>query len=82
MKREDYHWGMNKLMSNGNFLYSNLIDDIYFLGVVLAKKYNLLRTSYNIFMAGIVVSVIAFIISIFFADEPVGEAIMNTLQKE
>ena len=79
MKREDYHWGMNKLMENANFLYSNLIDDIYFLGVVLAKKYRFLRVSYNIFMYGIVVAVIAFIISIFFAEKLVSDTIIDTL---
>ena len=79
MKREDYHWGMNKLMENANFLYSNLIDDIYFLGVVLAKKYAYLRTSYNVFMYGIVLAVIAFIISIFFAEEPIPDTIIDTL---
>ena len=81
MKREDYHWGMNKLMENSNFLYSNLIDDIYFLGVVLARKYKLLRTSYTIFMFGMVVVVIAYIISLQFAEETIKEAIMNTLQE-
>ncbi len=67
MNRDDYHWGMNQLMDNASFLYSSLIDDIYFLGVVLAKKYRYLRISYNIFMYGIVIAVIAFIISNYFA---------------
>lgn len=82
MKREDYHWGMNKLMGNANFLYSNLIDDIYFLGVVLARKYKLLRTSYTIFMYGMVVVVIAYIISLNFVDVPIKDAILNTLDIE
>lgn len=81
MKREDYHWGMNKLMENANFLYSNLIDDIYFLGVVLARKYKLLRTAYNIFMYGMVVVVIAYIISLSFAEEPLQEAIIESLRE-
>ncbi|MEM0938695.1 MAG: Pycsar system effector family protein [Bacteroidota bacterium] len=68
MKREDYQWGMSRLMENGNFLYSNLIDDIYFLGVVLAKKYKHLRTSYNVFMIGISISVLLFILSNFFVS--------------
>ncbi len=72
MKREDYHWGMNLLMENASFLYSNLIDDIFFLGVVLAKKYNYLRVAYNIFMYGIIISVIAFVIAIlFFETNPI-----------
>ena len=69
MKRDDYHWGMNELMDKGTFLYSSLIDDIYFLGVVLAKKYRLLRYSYNSFMYGIVIAVIAFVVSNFFVVE-------------
>lgn len=80
MKREDYHWGMNKLMENANFLYSNLIDDIYFLGVVLARKYQLLRTSYNIFMYGMIIVVMAYIISLSFAEEPMQE-LKDSLQE-
>ena len=80
MKREDYHWGMNKLMENANFLYSNLIDDIYFLGVVLARKYKLLRTSYNIFMYGMIIVVMAYIISLSFAEEPMQE-LKDSLQE-
>lgn len=64
MKREDYHWGMNRLMENASFLYSNLIDDIFFLGIVLAKKYNYLRIAYNIFMYGIIIAVVAFVAAI------------------
>ena len=80
MKREDYHWGMNKLMESSNFLYSNLIDDIYFLGVVLARKYKLLRTSYNIFMFGMIIVVIAFIVSLSYVEVPMDEAIFNTIE--
>jgi predicted metal-dependent HD superfamily phosphohydrolase len=68
MTREDYHWGMNRLMENSSFLYSNLIDDIFFLGVVLAKKYSYLRAAYNIFMYGIILSVIVFVVAILFFD--------------
>lgn len=77
MKREDYHWGMNHLMENANFLYSNLIDDIYFLGVVLARKYKLLRTSYNIFMFGMVAVVIAYVISLGFSEGPILDTFRN-----
>lgn len=68
MKREDYHWGMNRLMENSSFLYSSLIDDIFFLGIVLAKKYNYLRVAYNIFMYGIIIAVIAFVTAILFFE--------------
>jgi hypothetical protein len=60
MTREDYKWGMQEMMSDSNYLYSSLIDDIYFLGKVLGKKYRFLRLSYSIFMYGIIIAVVAF----------------------
>lgn len=63
MQRNDYKWGMVEMMNDSNYLYSSLIDDIYFLGRVLGKKYRFLRFAYNIFMYGIIVAVIAFVIA-------------------
>lgn len=63
MARNDYKWGMLEMMNDSNYLYSSLIDDIYFLGKVLGKKYRFLRFSYNIFMYGMIVAVIAFVIA-------------------
>ena len=62
---EDYKWGMSIMMRDPEYLYGSLIKDVYYLGVVLGKKYKLLRIAYNIFMAGIVISVLAFTISVF-----------------
>ena len=62
---EDYNWGMSIMMKDPDYLYGSLIKDVYYLGVVLARKYKLLRIAYNIFMAGIVISVIAFTIAVF-----------------
>ncbi len=63
MQRTDYQWGMHRLMDDGKYLYSSLIDDIFFLGVVLGRKYKYLRLSYNIFMFGLVTAVIVFMVS-------------------
>ena len=63
MQRNDYQWGMNRMMQDGQYLYASLIDDIFFLGVVLGRKYKFLRVSYNIFMYGLVSAVIVFMIS-------------------
>ncbi len=63
MEREDYQWGMMEMINDSHYLYSSLIDDIYFLGKVLGKKYRYLRISYNTFMLGIIVSVVAFVIA-------------------
>ena len=66
MQRNDYKWGMVEMMNDSNYLYSSLIDDIYFLGRVLGKKYRFLRLAYNIFMYGIIVAVVAFVIANIF----------------
>ncbi len=63
MQRTDYQWGMSRLMEDSRFLYGSLIDDIFFLGVVLGRKYKFLRISYTIFMYGLVLAVIAFMIT-------------------
>ncbi len=57
---EDYTWGMNELMNDKEYLYNSMIKDLYFLGKVLHKKYNLLRVTYNIFLAGLLISITAF----------------------
>jgi len=66
MPVEDYEWGMQELMADREYLYNNLIRDIYYLGVVLGKKYRFLRFAYNIFMYGLIVSVLTYIVSFSF----------------
>ena len=53
------------MMDDSDFLYDNLIRDIYAQGKNLGRKFRLLRFSYNIFMYGTVGVVIAYIISFF-----------------
>ncbi len=66
MKLPDYEWAINELIKDKDYIYSSLTKDLYFLGLVLDKKYKLLRWTYTIFMIGMVVSVIAFGISLKF----------------
>jgi predicted metal-dependent HD superfamily phosphohydrolase len=63
MPLPDYYEGMKKLMEDKEFLYGSLIMDGYAQGFVLGKKYRLLRISYNVFMYGLIISVLAFIIA-------------------
>ncbi|NHN27291.1 HD domain-containing protein [Flavobacterium jejuense] len=63
MPYEDYQSAINDMMTDNNYLYNSMIKDLYYLGIVLEKKYRLLRITYNIFMVGIVFSVIAFVIA-------------------
>lgn len=60
MKLEDFHWGMMEMIKDSDFLYSSMTRDLYFLGIVLAKKYRLLNYCYSIFMYGLILSVLAF----------------------
>jgi hypothetical protein len=46
-----------------------MIKDIYYLGKVLARKYKFLRLSYNIFMFGLVLAMLAFIIAFIVVAE-------------
>lgn len=63
MRLPDYEWGMKQMMKDGDYLYTSLIRDIYFLGVVLGKKYRLLHRSYTVFMFGFVLAVLSFVIA-------------------
>jgi predicted metal-dependent HD superfamily phosphohydrolase len=63
MQLEDYQRAMNQMMKDGEYLYNSMIKDIYFLGIVLAKKYKYLRISYTIFMWGLIIAVAAFAIA-------------------
>jgi len=63
MSLPDYREGMKKVMEDKEFLYGSLVMDGYAQGVVLGKKYRLLRISYSVFMFGLVISVIAFIVA-------------------
>lgn len=60
MKLDDFDWGIMEMIRDSDFLYSTMTRDLYFLGIVLAKKYKYLRYCYSIFMYGLIISVIAF----------------------
>jgi len=65
MPLEEYQWAMNEMMKDRDYLYNSMIKDLYFLGLVLHRKYKLLRTTYTIFMIGIIVSVVAFVYAFY-----------------
>ena len=56
----DYSWAMQEMLADKEYLYSSIVKDNYFLGVVLAKKYSFLRIAYNIFMFGLILAIFAF----------------------
>lgn len=66
MKLDEFEWAMGEMMQDRDYLYGSLTKDLYFLGLVLNRKYDLLRLTYTVFMIGIVISVISFAIAFHF----------------
>ena len=62
MSLNDYEWAVREMINDDQYLYTTMTKDQFSLGKVLAKKYQLLRWAYNVFMAGLVISVIAFLL--------------------
>lgn len=72
MKLDSYDWAMNELIKDRDYIYSSLTMDLYYLGVVLERKYRLLRWTYTVFMIGMIVSVIVFGVALkYFGPERV-----------
>ena len=61
MSYDQYQWAINEIIYDKDYIYEALTKDLWLLGVVLNKKYMLLRKTYTVFMAGIIVSVLAYI---------------------
>lgn len=64
---DEYQGAMNKAMDDKDFLYGMLTKDVYSQGVVLGRKYKLLRYAYAVFMLGLIFSVAAFCVAILIA---------------
>jgi predicted metal-dependent HD superfamily phosphohydrolase len=70
MNLDDYTNSVFQMMDDRDYLYRSLIKDVYSQGVVLGRKYKLLRVAYNVFMFGIVISVMAFLIASLVSNHP------------
>jgi len=70
MPLQDFEWGMNEMMRDREYLYGSMIRDLFFLGKVLGKKYRYLRICYTIFMYGLIVAVVAFVLAFMYAPAP------------
>ena len=63
MPMEEYIWAMKEMMKDRQYLYDTMIKDLYYLGIVLNRKYTLLRLTYTVFTIGIIASVVAFVVA-------------------
>ena len=57
---DDYKSIVTETLASNETLYPSMVADIHAVGILLAKKYKLIRISYLIFLYGIVLSVFAF----------------------
>ena len=60
MPLEDYEQAVEELMQNGSFLYRTITRDIHRLGVDLSHRYRNIQIAYNVFITGLIISVLAF----------------------
>ena len=58
-----YESALMGMIEDKEYIYESLTKDLYYLGVVLARKYKLLRITYTIFMIGMIASVLSFLIA-------------------
>jgi hypothetical protein len=63
MELDEFEEGLKEMTNDKEYMFSAMTKDLYYLGKVLDKKYRILRWNYNIFMFGIIISVLAFAIS-------------------
>ena len=68
MPLAEYKSAVKEMMIDKEFLYESLIMDIYYVGKVLARKYRFTTWAYNVFMFGLIISMIAFCINFYLYD--------------
>ena len=66
MDYDDYLNAVMSMMENDEQLYSTMIKNQYSLGKILAKKFRLVKLAYNVFMIGITVTVVSFLVNILY----------------
>ncbi len=62
---EEYETVMLDTFQDSDYLYRILLRDFYMQGKVLNRKYRMLRTAYTVFMIGIIVTSVVFVVRQF-----------------
>ncbi len=65
---ELFEWGIKEMMNDKDYLYHTMIKDLHSIGKVLNKKYHFLRIAYLLFLYGITISVVLFMIFMAYAS--------------
>jgi len=61
MSLENYKDTIRKTIMKKEDIYDTISRDIYYQGIILSKKYRYIALAYNIFVVGLIVSILAFI---------------------
>ena len=65
LSQDEYHAAVDKLMANQEVLEDSIVNDLYWLGKALGNKFRYLRICYGIFVVGIIITFIVFLITYF-----------------
>ncbi|MGA9588797.1 MAG: Pycsar system effector family protein, partial [Salegentibacter sp.] len=65
MPFDRFKWALQEAMEDNDHVYELLMLDLHLLGKVLHRKYLLLRLTYTVFMVGIIISVISFVLAFY-----------------
>lgn len=60
---DDYLKDVKEMMKDEEHVYATLIKNQYSLGKILSKKFRLVRIAYNVFMVGIILTVVVFLLN-------------------
>ncbi|MFT4761828.1 MAG: putative metal-dependent HD superfamily phosphohydrolase [Saprospiraceae bacterium] len=81
IEQQAYQKAIKKVIANSETLDKTIINDLYFLGHALGDKFRYLRTCYNVFIIGIILSFISFAISYAIYVPEVTEIIQDGIGK-
>jgi len=70
LEYDDYLVDLKEMLKDEDHLYSTLIRNQYELGKILSKKFRLVRMAYNVFMFGIIITVLVFILNYLVINPP------------
>ena len=63
MNFEEYETGMKTVVGDNEIIANSITRDLFFIGKSLGRKYDHLRKCYNIFMYGVGVALVSYIIT-------------------
>ncbi len=67
LPNDDYREAIKEIVADREHLDSSFVNDLYYLGVSLGEKFRLLRLCYTIFVIGLCLTVLSFVVAYFVA---------------